>query len=68
MIERNSAFKVWLNDWLRCYATDIFPEPDLAKAAVVLKDNGLTIDSLSANMGRHILTRVLEFIDRPDDD
>ena len=63
MIERNSALKNYLNDWLRMYNTDIFPEPDLKKAATVLKDNGLTIDSLSAHMGRHILTRVLEFID-----
>jgi len=29
----------WLQNWLNCYATDIFPEPDLAKAAIVLTDN-----------------------------
>ena len=57
MMEKNFAFKVWLTDWLSCYALDIFPEPDLAKAAEVLKANGMTIDSLSANMGRHVLTR-----------
>jgi hypothetical protein len=68
MIETNSAFKVWLVQWLRCYALDIFPEPDLAKAAEVLKAGGLTIDSLSANMGRHVLGRVIAQFDSPDSD
>ena len=68
MIEQQSAFKVWLADWLRCYATDIFPEPDLKKAAAVLKDNGMTIDSLSAEMGRHILSRIIAKFDAPDED
>jgi len=58
-IARDSELLGWLQNWLNCYATDIFPEPDLAKAAIVLKDNGLTIDSLSADMGRHILTKVI---------
>jgi hypothetical protein len=66
MIEKDSALMVWLNQWLRCYALDIFPEPDLAKAAEVLKANGMTIDSLSAEMGRHVLTRVIEFIKNAD--
>ena len=65
MIERDAKLKVWLNEWLRMYNTDIFPEPDLKKAATVLKDNGLTIDSLSAHMGRHILTRVIERLANP---
>jgi hypothetical protein len=66
MMENNFAFKVWLADWLRCYALDIFPEPDLKKAAEVLKANGMTIDSLSANMGRHVLGRVIERLDDPE--
>jgi hypothetical protein len=68
MIGRHSAFRVYLANWLRCYALDIFPEPDLAKAAEVLKANGMTIDSLSANMGRHILSRVIARLDDPEED
>lgn len=68
MIVQHSALRVWLAEWLRCYALDIFPEPDLAKAAEVLKAHGMTIDSLSANMGRHILTRVIAKLDDPEAD
>jgi len=63
MIEKNSALKVWLADWLKAYSTDIFPEPDLEKAAAILKANGMTIDSLSASMGRHVLAKVIAQLD-----
>ena len=66
MIAQHSAFKIYLTDWLRCYNTDIFPEPDLKKAAEVLKANDMTIDSLSAEMGRHVLGRVIAKLDEPD--
>jgi hypothetical protein len=65
MQERLSEIRREVEQWLRCYATDIFPEPDLKKAATVLKDNGMTIDSLSAEMGRHVLKHMLKVIDRP---
>jgi hypothetical protein len=66
-IRQQAAFRRWLNDWLRCYSTDIFPEPDLKKATEVLKANDMTIDSLSAHMGRHVLTRVIARLDSDDD-
>jgi len=66
-IARDSEIKLRLTEWLKCYATDIFPEPDLKKAAELLKANGMTIDSLSAEMGRHVLTKVLEMLDAPDE-
>jgi len=65
-IEKEAGMKVELQRWLDCYALDIFPEPDLGKAAEVLKTNGMTIDSLSANMGRHVLTRVLKMLNDPE--
>jgi hypothetical protein len=64
-IQRDAELRQYLKQWLDCYSTDIFPEPDLKKAATVLKDNGLTIDSLSAHMGRHILTHVIERLANP---
>ncbi|MBT1509469.1 hypothetical protein KIP88_03045 [Bradyrhizobium sp. SRL28] len=63
-IARDSELKGWLQNWLNAYSTTIFPEPDLKKATEVLKANDMTIDSLSAEMGRHILTRVIEHISR----
>ena len=63
MIERNSAIKVALTQWLRAYPLSIFPEPDLEKAAELLKAGGQTLDSVSANMARHVLSRVIEMFD-----
>ena len=67
-IRQVGEFKLWLTQWLLAYNTDIFPEPDLKKAAEVLTANGMTIDSLSAEMGRHVLTRVIARLDAPPDD
>jgi hypothetical protein len=66
-IRQQAAFRRWLNDWLRCYSTDIFPEPVLKKAAAILTANGMTIDQLSADMGRHVLTCVIARLDSDDD-
>ena len=63
MIERNSAIRVALTQWLRAYPIDIFPEPDLEKAAELLKAGGQTLDAVSANMARHVLGRVIDMLD-----
>lgn len=65
-MRRDAALHVWLNNWLASYPLDIFPEPDLTKAAELLKAGGLTLDAVSANMGRHVLTRILEFLVQPE--
>jgi len=65
MIEKNSAIKVKLADWQRAYPLDIFPEPDLVKAAELLKAGGMTLDAVSANMARHVLKGVADIIN-PD--
>ena len=62
MIEKNSAIKVKLADWQRAYPLDIFPEPDLVKAAELLKAGGMTLDAVSANMARHVLKGVVDII------
>jgi hypothetical protein len=66
MIERNSAVKAKLDDWLRAYPLDIFPEPDLTKARELLEAGGMTLDAVSADMARHILKRLLELVNDPD--
>ena len=42
-------------DWCNAYPIEVFPEPDFKKAAQVLKDAGMTIDSISASNMRHVL-------------
>jgi hypothetical protein len=65
MIERNSKFRTHIEKWLAAYPLDIFPEPDMAKAADALKAAGQTLDAVSASNMRHVLQRLLEFIDDP---
>lgn len=44
--------------WSKAYPLDIFPEPDLKKAAAVLKANGMTLDAISASCMRHVVEGV----------
>ena len=51
-----------ISRWCRAYPLDIFPEPDLKKAAQVLKDNGITLASVSAYAMRHVLLGIQDII------
>ena len=50
-------------NWVDAYPLDIFPEPDFKKAARVLKQNGMTLDSISASNMRHVLKGIKDIID-----
>lgn len=47
-----------IDSWSRAYPLDVFPTPDLDKAARVLRENGMTIDSISAHVARHVVEGV----------
>jgi len=36
------------------YPVDVFPPPDLLRAHALLQQGGMTLDSISAHVGRHI--------------
>ena len=44
--------------WADAYPLDIFPEPDLKLAADALKTVGITLDSISAYVARHVVSGV----------
>lgn len=50
-------------DWMNAYPLTVFPEPDMKKAARVLKENGMTLDSVSASNIRHVLGRLKKILD-----
>ena len=50
--------------WAKAYPVAVFPEPDLKRAAEVLKNAGLSLDAVSASCMRHVLTGVAEIADR----
>lgn len=52
-----------INNWINAYPLEIFPEPDLKKAARVLSENGMTLDAISASGMRHVLKGIKEIID-----
>ena len=49
--------------WIDAYPLKIFPEPDFEKAAKVLKDNGMTLDAISASNTRHVLNGIRDIIE-----
>lgn len=61
--ERLTDILTKLRTWINAYPVDIFPEPDLKKAAKVLKDNDMTLDSISASNFRFLLGRMLETLE-----
>lgn len=66
-INRDAKLRMWLTDWLAAYPLTVFPEPDLKKARELLWAGRMTLDAVSADMARHVLTRVIEFIDQQAD-
>jgi hypothetical protein len=49
-----------IREWSKAYPLDVFPEPDMKKAAKALKAVGLTLDAVSASNMRHVITRLME--------
>lgn len=49
-----------IDQWAQAYPVDIFPEPDFAKAAELLKGGGMTLDAISASIMRRMVGRVGE--------
>lgn len=49
--------------WVEAYPLEIFPEPDLKKAAKVLNENGMTLDAISASNIRHVLKGIKTIIE-----
>lgn len=46
--------------WCDGYALEVFPEPNFKKASKVLKENGMSLDAISASNMRHVLNGVRE--------
>ena len=53
-----------IDNWAKAYPIKAFPEPDLKKAAKVLKAAGLTLDAISASNMRHVINGVKEIVEQ----
>ena len=51
-------------DWSKAYPLEQFPEPDLVKARKILKEHGMTLDAITADAMRHVITEVAEIARR----
>jgi hypothetical protein len=49
-----------IQSWSESYPVDIFPEPDLKRAAELLNAGGITLDAVSASTARKIIKGVGE--------
>jgi DNA repair exonuclease SbcCD ATPase subunit len=57
-IERLSKAHERIVKWSHAYPLTIFPEPDLKKARELLEAGGMTLDAISADAMRHVITQV----------
>ena len=53
-----------IKTWIDAYPLKVFPEPNFKKAHEVLKQHGMTLDSISASNMRHVLNGIKDIIDR----
>jgi len=51
-----------IDSWCKAYPLDIFPEPNFKKAHKILKENGMTLDAISASNMRHVLKGIQKII------
>lgn len=52
-----------LNNWVKAYPADVFPEPDLELARKLLTDGGVSYGDLNAYSMRHVINGVARIID-----
>ena len=52
-----------IKTWIDAYPLAVFPEPDFKKAAKVLKQNGMSLDSIVASNMRHVLSGIKNIIE-----
>jgi len=51
-----------IEQWVEAYPLEVFPKPDMKEVAKVLKDNGISIDAVSAYCMRHVLNGIKDII------
>ena len=51
-----------IQTWAQAYPLDIFPPPNLIKAGEALKADGQTLDSVSADAMRHVLSQLTDIV------
>lgn len=52
-----------IEQWTLAYPLSVFPEPDWKKAHEVLKDHGMTLDSISAGVMRRVVDGIADIIE-----
>lgn len=62
--DAQEAIRKETNEWLEAYPISMFTKPDLKKAAKVLKENGMTLDGISADCFRWVLNTSKERFDK----
>jgi hypothetical protein len=63
-IERLTHALTEIERWSRAYPLTVFPEPDLKRAAELLKAGGISLDAISASAIRRVIEGVGEIARR----
>ena len=61
--ERLQAVLELLQNWVKAYPLEMFPEPDLKLARKLLTDGGVSYSALNAYSMRHVINGVGKIID-----
>ena len=62
--ERQENALIKIQTWAKAYPLDIFPKPDLKKARQVLKAAGMTLDAISTDAMRHVISGVTDIVEQ----
>lgn len=47
-----------IDNWTKAYPLDAFPKPDYKKARILLENGGMTLDAITGDAMRHVITQV----------
>ena len=53
-----------IKTWCEAYPLAVFPEPDFKRAAKLLEDGGMTLDTISASNMRHVLRGIVHLVEQ----
>ena len=65
LMERCERMEKALRDiesWAHAYPVNVFPKPDLRRAAEILSINNMSLDAISADAMRHVLEGVINLV------
>jgi len=62
--EHKDAALIRLQNWANAYPLTVFPKPDLEKAHKLLQAGGMTLDAISADAMRYVVSGIKDIVEQ----